>query len=53
MPAPYVIDKLETANISCVLHYAEHRAKEFTRGFDDAHGLAGITGVFQGTHSVC
>jgi hypothetical protein len=53
LPAPAIIDKLETADVTGVLHNTEHRTEEFTRWFDDAHGLTGVTGIFYGTHSVC
>jgi hypothetical protein len=46
LPTPAIIDKLETADITGVLHNTEHCAEEFTCWFDDAHGLTGVTGIF-------
>jgi hypothetical protein len=46
LPTPAIIDKLETADVTGVLHNTEHCTEEFARWFDDAHGLTGVTGIF-------
>jgi hypothetical protein len=46
LSTPAIIDELEAVDVTGVLHNTEHSAEEFTRWFDDAHGLTGITGIF-------
>jgi hypothetical protein len=46
LSAPAIIDELETADVTGVLHNTEHRAEKFARWFDDAHGLTGVSGIF-------